>query len=47
MEEALKPFADAVYNDNGDVTIDTSHIQRHHWLKARTALRALSKETRT
>jgi hypothetical protein len=37
LAEALKPFADAVYNDNGDVTLDTSHIRRQDWLRARAA----------
>lgn len=38
LVEALKPFGDAVYNDNGDVTIDQSHLTRGHWLSARAAL---------
>lgn len=38
LRGTLKPFGDAVYNDNGDVTIDQSHVHRGHWLTARAAL---------
>jgi hypothetical protein len=36
LEAALRPFADAAYSDNGDVTIDMSHIRTQDWLKARS-----------
>jgi hypothetical protein len=41
LVEALRPFANAVFNDNGDVTIDSSRITRHDYMRARTALAAL------
>jgi hypothetical protein len=41
LVKALKPFADTVFNDNGDVTIDSSYITRRDYLRARTALRAI------
>lgn len=47
LTAALKPFADAVYNDNGDVTITTSDIDVHCYLKARAAYRAALEETTT
>ena len=34
VREALRPFADAVYNDNGDVTITTSRIDHDDWFRA-------------
>jgi hypothetical protein len=40
LMEALKPFADAVFNDNGDVTIDSSRISRRDYMRARAALAA-------
>ncbi len=33
LEAALKPFADAVYRDNGDVTI--IHVEQGHYLRAK------------
>ena len=36
MREALKPFADAVYRDNGDVTI--THVDPGHYLRAKRLL---------
>ena len=38
LEAALRPFADAVYNDNGDVTISTSHIEVGHYMRAKRLL---------
>lgn len=38
LEAALRPFADAVYNDNGDVTISTSHIEIEHYMRAKRLL---------
>lgn len=29
LEEALKPFADAVYNDNGDMTVQPCGYDEH------------------
>lgn len=34
----IKPFSDEVYNDNGDVTLDTSHLRTQDWLRARAFL---------
>ena len=34
LERALRPFAAAVYNDNGDVTITTSRIDHDDWFRA-------------
>ncbi len=34
LEKALRPFAAAVYNDNGDVTVTTSNIHHAQWLHA-------------
>ena len=36
LEAALKPFADAVYRDNGDVTI--VHVDAGHYLRAKRLL---------
>ena len=36
LEAALKPFADAVYRDNGDVTI--THVDPGHYLRAKRLL---------
>lgn len=41
LVEAVRPFAAAVFNDNGDVTITTDHIQTRHWLRLCTALAAM------
>lgn len=38
LTNALLPFDHAVYNDNGDVTIDTSHIETRDWLRVRSIL---------
>lgn len=35
LEAALRPFAAAAYNDNGDVTISTGHLTPQDWLRAR------------
>lgn len=37
--EALKPFAACVFNDNGDITIDTSHLRTADYVAAKKALR--------
>lgn len=42
--EALKPFADAVYNDNGDVTVSYHGIDIGHWLRAYRLQRARPKD---
>jgi hypothetical protein len=36
--EAIKPFGDAVFNDNGDVTLALSHIRTQDYMKARALL---------
>ena len=41
MQSALKPFADAVYNDNGDMTIDHSGIGVDQFAKAYFVMRNL------
>jgi hypothetical protein len=42
LREALKPFSDAVYNDNGDVTI--THPDCYAYMRAQAALKT-EKET--
>ena len=41
LVEAARPFSAAVFNDNGDVTISTGHLQRRDWINLCAALRAL------
>jgi hypothetical protein len=36
--EALKPFAQCVLSDNGDVTINTSHITQYSYRNAVKAM---------
>lgn len=38
--EALRPFATCVFNDNGDITIDTSHLRTADYVAANDALKA-------
>lgn len=38
LEAALEPFAAAVFNDNHDVTITTSHIHTNDYLRAKRML---------
>lgn len=38
LRAALRPFAAAWYNDNGDVTISTGHITRADYARANDAL---------
>lgn len=38
--EALRPFAACVFNDNGDVTITTSHLRTIDYVRAKLAMRA-------
>ena len=33
LEQATRPFAAAVFNDNGDVTISTGHLRTSDWLR--------------
>jgi hypothetical protein len=40
LRAALKPFADAVFNDNGDLTVSTS-TNRDHYIRAYMVLRAI------
>lgn len=47
LKSAIMPFSDAVYNDNGDVTIDTSHIRQRDWINARIAVRAIAGEDKS
>ena len=39
--KALEPFAHAVFNDNGDVTLDMSDIGTKDYLRARSALASI------
>lgn len=34
VRQTLKPFSNCVFNDNGDVTIDQSHLTKADWLAA-------------
>lgn len=36
--EALKPFGNAVFNDNGDITLQLSNIQTGDYVKAKAVL---------
>ena len=40
LREALKPFADAVFNDNGDITVSPSQARYDHFCDAYFAMRA-------
>jgi len=40
LRAALKPFADCVYNDNGDMTIDRSTVDHDDFVRAYHVLRA-------
>lgn len=42
LEAALKPFADRVYNDNGDVTVDRLGVTIEDFVAARKCLRKSS-----
>ena len=44
LVDAVMPFYAAVFNDNGDVTIDTGHLTTSDWLKLDRAVRAAAKE---
>ncbi len=39
LEVALKPFADCIYNDNCDITVDTSNLKPADYLIAYTVMR--------
>jgi hypothetical protein len=41
LEAALKPFADAIYNDNGDITVDLS-VKSEDLVKAYFVLRRVA-----
>lgn len=41
LRAALQPFADVVFNDNGDVTYDYSSISRDDYWRAYCALRKI------
>jgi hypothetical protein len=43
-KEALRPFAACVFNDNGDITIDTSHLRTEDYMRAKSALASLQGE---
>lgn len=45
LKTALKPFADAVYNDNGDMTV--TPCGREAYIAAFFAMRSLSSQMRT
>jgi len=38
LVKALRPFAEAVFNDNGDLSVNTGHITNADYLAARTAI---------
>lgn len=33
LKEAIRPFYACVFNDNGDIEINQSHLTRQDWLK--------------
>lgn len=37
LRDAMRPFANAVFSDNGDVTLDLSNLRHVHWLAIRRA----------
>lgn len=41
-EKALQPFANCVFNDNGDVTVTTHYLQIEDYMRAHTALSSIS-----
>jgi hypothetical protein len=41
MATALKPFSDAVYDDNGDMTVSAGEVKYDDFVRAYFALRAL------
>jgi hypothetical protein len=43
LRKALKPFSDAVFNDNGDVTVDHSVATHDDYWNAYCAMRATEK----
>ena len=43
-KEALRPFAACIFNDNGDITIDTSHLRTEDYMRAKSALVSLQGE---
>jgi hypothetical protein len=43
-KEALRPFAACIFNDNGDITIDTSHLRTEDYMRAKSALASLQGE---
>lgn len=44
LRAAIRPFADCVYNDNGDVTIDTSSLRTGAWVVVRAVLQSKGDE---
>jgi hypothetical protein len=43
---ALKPFADCVYNDNGNITVSYSRLSTGDWLRASRKFDALQSDAR-
>ena len=43
-KEALRPFAACIFNDNGDITIDTSHLRTEDYMRAKSALASIQGE---
>lgn len=39
LRKALQPFADAVFNDNGDMTVDLSALNSENCIQAYFAMR--------
>jgi len=39
LKEALRPFADCIFNNNHDITVDTSRIHSQHYIDAYWAMR--------
>lgn len=39
LRKALKPFADAVFNDNGDMTVSYGHLTSENCIQAYFAMK--------
>ncbi|RMD52348.1 hypothetical protein D6827_00185 [Candidatus Parcubacteria bacterium] len=44
LANTLKPFAEAVFNDNGDITISYENLRREHFKAAYFMIKRLEEE---